>query len=94
MNILLAASEVAPFAKTGGLADVAGALPRELYRMGHDVRIFMPLYRTVRDKDFGLCPPGRIAAFGDRARQPMRDACGRETCRVFRSIFLEQDEFF
>lgn len=56
MNILLAASEVAPFAKTGGLADVAGSLPRELYRLGHDVRIFMPLYRSVRKQADDLQP--------------------------------------
>lgn len=48
MNILLISSEVAPFAKSGGLADVAGALPRALRRLGHDVRIVMPCYRTVR----------------------------------------------
>lgn len=41
------ASEVTPFAKTGGLADVVGALPHELQRRGHDVRIMMPLFRTV-----------------------------------------------
>lgn len=47
MKILFVASEVNPFAKTGGLADVAGALPRELRRLGHDVRIVMPFYRAV-----------------------------------------------
>lgn len=47
MKILMAASEAVPFAKTGGLADVAGALPRVLARMGHDVRLVMPRYHGI-----------------------------------------------
>jgi len=40
-------SEITPFAKTGGLADVSGALPARLCRLGHDVRVFVPLYATA-----------------------------------------------
>jgi len=47
MKILFLSSEVVPFAKTGGLADVAGALPVALEHHGHEVRIVMPKYREV-----------------------------------------------
>ncbi len=47
MNVLFVASELAPYAKTGGLADVMAALPRYLHRAGHDVRVFIPLYDTI-----------------------------------------------
>ena len=45
MNILLATSEAVPYAKTGGLADVCGALPLELARLGHRPVLVMPAYR-------------------------------------------------
>jgi starch synthase len=54
MKIVFVASEVAPFAKTGGLADVAGSLPRALKQSGHDVRIVMPFYHSVEKGGFGI----------------------------------------
>lgn len=47
MKVLLASSEVVPFAKTGGLADVSGALPVELQKQGAEVAVFMPAYRAI-----------------------------------------------
>jgi len=42
---------VAPFAKTGGLTDVAGSLPKALAARGHEVRIAMPCYARIKEKD-------------------------------------------
>ncbi len=50
LKILFVASEAVPFAKTGGLADVAGALPRELARLGHDVRLVIPRYGGINSE--------------------------------------------
>jgi len=49
LNLLIAASEAIPYAKTGGLADVAGALPQEFAKLGHDVILLLPRYRSVTE---------------------------------------------
>jgi starch synthase len=63
LKVLFVASEVVPFAKTGGLADVAGALPIALAERGHDVRVVLPLYRVA--KKF-------IATMGEAPTPPAR----------------------
>jgi len=47
MKILIAASEMTPYAKTGGLADVVGSLPKALRNLGHDVRVVIPNYKQI-----------------------------------------------
>ena len=47
LKILFITAEAEPFAKTGGLADVSGSLPKALHRLGHDVRIAMPAYPSI-----------------------------------------------
>jgi starch synthase len=54
LKISLLSSEVAPFAKTGGLADVAGTLPLFLVKKGVSVRVFLPLYGFINTKKFGI----------------------------------------
>jgi starch synthase len=58
MRCLYVASEVAGFAKTGGLADVAGALPLALAERGHECAVIMPLYRCIRNGPHPLTTPG------------------------------------
>lgn len=50
MNVLFAVSECVPFVKSGGLADVAGALPKELKKLGIDVRVILPKYNLIPEK--------------------------------------------
>lgn len=56
LKICLLSSEIVPYAKSGGLADVAGAWLRNLGAIGHDIRAFMPLYPVVRRDHSGLQP--------------------------------------
>ena len=96
LNILIAASEVVPFAKTGGLADVAGALPKALRELGHDVRVVMPRYYSVDREKCGLTPlQGSLGV-------PM-GAIGEIWASVYEGLlpnsdvpiyFIEHEEFF
>ncbi len=54
MKIAMLASEIVPFAKTGGLADVAGSLPKFLSPLGVEFKVFMPFYRETRQKNLAL----------------------------------------
>ncbi len=54
LNILFVTSEAEPFAKTGGLADVSGALPQVIKELGHEIRIMMPRYGTISERKFKL----------------------------------------
>jgi starch synthase len=54
LKILVLSAEVTPFVQVGGLADVAGALPKALRKLGHDVRVALPRYRQIDGAKFGL----------------------------------------
>lgn len=56
MKILFVSSEVFPFAKTGGLADVLGALPEALSKRNHSCSVILPLYKCVRENGFSPAP--------------------------------------
>jgi starch synthase len=95
LNIVFVASEVAPFAKTGGLADVCGALPIELARQGHNVAVMMPAYRQVKQSGQPIEP------LGVKFDIPIGNKIVRG--RLLRSVlpgsdvpifFVEQDDYF
>jgi len=54
MNILIASPEIFPFIKTGGLADVTGALPKTLKKMGVDVRVILPKHKNIEEQGFPM----------------------------------------
>ena len=54
LKIVMITSECVPYAKTGGLADVVGALPQTLRRLGHEVIVVMPRYGIIDGKKLGL----------------------------------------
>ena len=49
-KVLIVGSECAPFAKTGGLADVIGTLPKHLIALGLDTRVILPYHRIIKEK--------------------------------------------
>ena len=68
MHIAFVASECVPFAKTGGLADVVGALPKALANLGHQVSVYIPRYRANRPKDAQTVVRSITVPFDDQYR--------------------------
>jgi len=81
MKILFASSEVVPFAKTGGLADVAGALPLALEELGEEVKIVLPRYKGITDSKFNI----------KRFKEDISYSVIGKNIRVF---FIEKEEYF
>ena len=74
LTVLFVASEVAPLIKTGGLADVAGALPAALMHAGVDVRVLLPGYKQVME---AVKSKGRLTSFpalGEMPASQLNDA--------------------
>jgi starch synthase len=81
MKIVLCSSEVVPFAKTGGLADVAGALPIALEELGHEVIIAMPRYKEIQESRFKIQRAGKDVSYSILGRG-------------IKVYFIENDKYF
>ena len=81
MNILLASSEVVPFAKTGGLADVCGALPGEIQKLGHQVTVFMPAFRSIYQANTEIDIDRTFDWKFRLGTESSRERCWRANCR-------------
>lgn len=93
MRIAIVSPEAVPFAKTGGLADVAGALPKELAQAGHEVRLIMPKYRAVDAAKFGLVrnENSLLVPLGDKT---VAGEIFTSSQDGFTAIFIGNDEYF
>lgn len=83
LKVLFVASEAHPLVKTGGLADVAGALPRALARLGADVRLLLPAYRGVAARVPDLREVGRLELTAAPAARLLRGRMPRSRARVY-----------
>lgn len=93
LSVLIVASEVAPFRKTGGLADVTGALPKALESLGMDVRVVTPLYAGMRwDEQERLDGSISVPMYWGRGRAGVR--LGRLPGSNVPVYFIEHHRFF
>jgi starch synthase len=95
LRVLITGSEMTPFAKTGGLADVIGSLPKALSVLGNmDVRTVIPKYRKINDAEHGLqdIPKGIYFHMGGRPRG-IKLKCV-EPDEGWKAYFIEYEEYF
>ena len=74
MKIAIVSSEAVPYAKTGGLGDVAGSLPKELEKLGCEVKLFIPKYFAIDEDKYGLRYKGDVGEMPIRINGQLRNA--------------------
>ena len=94
LRILFVSPEVVPFAKTGGLADVAGSLPKALKALDCDIRLVMPLYQAVRQGKFPIKKVLENLPIPLGSRQIPSDIYQGELDKSLPVYFIERDEFY
>src|SRR5437867_9080083 len=94
MRILLASSEVHPFSKTGGLADMVGALGKYLASAGHNVGIVTPLYAGIREKFPDIGPDERSFTLPLGIEQVSGMVAILRTSERLAIYFIDQPEYY
>jgi starch synthase len=94
MHIAFVASECVPFSKTGGLADVVGALPRALAALGHQVSVYLPRYRQTRLADPQTVVRSITIPFDDKYRFCSVVAAGTNTPAGVKFYFVDYPPYF
>lgn len=93
MKIIMAAAECAPFAKAGGLADVMGALPKELSRLGHEINVIVPKYSLISEKYSSEFILKESVEFNFKEQQETFGIYEYNQAGV-RFLFVENDRYF
>lgn len=95
MKILVAASELAPFSKTGGLGDVVGALPKALADLGHEVITYSPRYGSIDENTFPMeILDWRIDIPVDQKKQPLTVAVFKDRVSGIYNYFINNENYF
>jgi starch synthase len=94
MHIAFAASECVPFSKTGGLADVVGALPRALAALGHQVSVYLPRYRQTKLTDPQTVVRSITVPFDDKYRFCSVVTADTNTPPGIRFYFVDYPQYF
>ncbi|CUS80652.1 Starch synthase catalytic domain-containing protein [Candidatus Kryptonium thompsonii] len=98
LNILFLSSEVVPFAKTGGLADVSFALPQAIKELGHEIRVMMPKYGFISERKFGIHEIVRLREIdipvGDKLQRGSAKASFIVGQKVKVQVYFLENEFY
>jgi starch synthase len=94
MKILFASPEAVPFAKTGGLADVAGTLPKVLAQMGHEVNLILPKYRGIDGRRFPASSAGMVLKVPVSQKVISGEVYALDMAPHFRALLVRKDAYY
>ncbi len=97
-NVLFLSSEIVPFAKTGGLADVSYSLPQAIKELGHEIRVMMPKYGFISERKYGIHEIIRLREMdipvGDKLQKGNAKASFIVGQKVKVQVYFLENEFY